>query len=672
MKEQSLILVVDDEPTILGLVKEVLEAAGHLVDTTADGTEALACLQARAYDLVLTDMLMPEMGGMELAQHLRLHHPKTLVIILTGYASYQEAVAAVKLGAFDYLTKPLQPEILQHAVARALEYQRLGRATRDLEAVFLGAEALGVQALDLVSGSREADLLAALKELDWQGQELKEVGLRFLEAARDLTGGTHSSIFLFDAASGQFSGLAALGPQAETRAAAVVPAFEGILGHVATSRRPLLVPDLSQDARFPLLPRRNSYHTDSFLIVPLSGNKFWGVLSLTDKADGKPFAPRDLFLAWLLGRILVAFLESREPWDEMPLPAPGPWLQQDLPLGLALLDQDFKVQHSNPALDRLAGGSAMGLIGPELFSRLGVSAQDRKKLKEAWDQVLSRQEPREFPAVRTAAAGGPFLFLGLRMVPIPGLDPGGPRGMLLVENVTEREQLKQRLHLFEHLAIMGKLTLCVAHELNNPLDGIRRYLSLALLKKDDPGEVERFLLEAQKGLQRMSLSLKSLMFSVNPWKGPAKAADSLVNLLNEAVKIMMFQASDQRVEVALDLPFEGQDLKVESDLYHVFINVIKNALQALPQGGTLRITGQPWPEGVGVTFADSGPGLSSEELEKIFQPFYSTKEGAQGLGLGLPICQKILARYGGRLVVESAPGQGTRVTVVLPRGRKES
>ena len=71
-----------------------------------------------------------------------------------------------------------------------------------------------------------------------------------------------------------------------------------------------------------------------------------------------------------------------------------------------------------------------------------------------------------------------------------------------MEDVTELEQLKQRLHLYEHLAIMGKLTLCVAHELNNPLDGIRRYLSLALMKKDDPAEVERYLTEVQKGFRR--------------------------------------------------------------------------------------------------------------------------------------------------------------------------
>ena len=134
----------------------------------ANGKEALAKLQAHAYDLVLTDMMMPEMGGMELVQYLRLNHPETLVIVFTGYANYQDAVEAVKLGAFDYLSKPLQPEILRHAIERALEYQRLCRSQRDLETVFQGAEALGWQALELVSSTPEAAILGALKEAAWE------------------------------------------------------------------------------------------------------------------------------------------------------------------------------------------------------------------------------------------------------------------------------------------------------------------------------------------------------------------------------------------------------------------------------------------------------------------------------------------------------------------------
>jgi CheY-like chemotaxis protein len=86
MKDQPLILVVDDEPEILALAKEILGSMGH-VEVCASGKEAVAKLQAHNYDLVLTDMLMPEMGGMELIQYLRLNQPETLAIVFTGHAN---------------------------------------------------------------------------------------------------------------------------------------------------------------------------------------------------------------------------------------------------------------------------------------------------------------------------------------------------------------------------------------------------------------------------------------------------------------------------------------------------------------------------------------------------------------------------------------------------------
>jgi signal transduction histidine kinase len=154
--------------------------------------------------------------------------------------------------------------------------------------------------------------------------------------------------------------------------------------------------------------------------------------------------------------------------------------------------------------------------------------------------------------------------------------------------------------------------------------------------------------------------------SANPLKAPP-TPDNLQGLLQDAVKIMMFQASDQRVRVSLHVPRQFIEVPVDGDLYHVFVNIIKNALQAMPHGGKLKVDGEVSPRDIAVHFQDSGPGLTADELGQIFQPFYSTKDGTQGLGLGLPICRKILERYAGQLMVESQPGQGTRVTILLPR-----
>jgi PAS domain S-box-containing protein len=664
MKKQPIILVVDDEPAILELVKNILVPAGYLVNTATNGKEALAAIQAHPYDLVLTDMIMPQMGGMELVQYLRLHHPETLVIVFTGFASYQDAVDAVKLGAFDYLPKPLQPEILRHAIERALDYQGLLRSQRDLETVFQGAESLGWQALELVSTTPESAVLKELREQTWQQQDLKEVGRIFLEAARKLLQVTNSSIFLHDAVRGQFSGLAALGPDSEDKSGAMITA-EGVMGYVATHRRPLLVPDLSRDSQLALLPRRTTYQTNSFMVIPLTGYKFWGVINLADREDKNPFSSRDLFLGWLMGRLLVEILEAREAPEEVFIPSLTTWITKEISVGMAFSDQDLKVVQSNPALERMVCVAKANLVGQHLLFSLGLSATDRESLERAYQQVLASQEPREFFALKSAPQNKAVRYLAIKMYPVPD-ERSSLRGLVLVEDVTEAEQLKQRLELYEHLAIMGKLTLCVAHELNNPLDGIRRYLSLAVIKKEDPASVERYLTEAQKGLQKMALSIKSLMFSANPFKGSPRASDTVLNLLQDAIKIMMFQASDQRVQVNFSASPELEKIVTEADLYYVFINIIKNALQAMPQGGRLEVNCSLHDCQVEISFQDTGIGVAPEEMAHIFQPFYSTKEETQGLGLGLPICQKILARYDGRLAVESQRGQGATVRVLLP------
>ncbi|MFA5110878.1 MAG: response regulator [Desulfobaccales bacterium] len=664
MKKQPLILIVDDEPTILELVKDILRPSGYLVNTASNGKEALAAIDAHPYDLVITDMIMPQMGGMELVQYLRLNHPETLVIVFTGFASYQDAVDAVKLGAFDYLSKPLQPEILRHAIERALDYQRLCRSQRDLETVFQGAEALGWQALDLVSTTPEAAILADLRERAWTQKDLKEVGRAFLESARELLQVTNSSIFLYDAVRGQFSGLAALGPDSEAKTGAMITA-EGVMGYVATHRRPLLVPDLSRDSQLALMPRRSSYQTNSFMVIPLTGYKFWGVINLADRLDKKPFGPRDLFLGWLMGRLLIEILEAREAPEEVSIPSLTTWITKEIPVGMAILDQAALVVQANPALERMVGLPKGDLVGRDIFACLGFAPADRDILAQACGQVLASQEPREFFSLKSTGKDNVARYLGVKIFSVPD-ERSCPRGLVLVEDVTEAEQLKQRLELYEHLAIMGKLTLCVAHELNNPLDGIRRYLSLALLKKDDPESVTRYLTEAQKGLNKMSLSIKSLMFSSNPFKAPPRASDTLQNLLQDAIKIMMFQASDQRVQIVSNTPPEFEKIVSEADLYYVFINIIKNALQAMPQGGRLEVAASRSDKQLEISFQDTGSGLSPEELEHIFQPFYSTKEATQGLGLGLPICQKILERYDGRLKVESQSGRGTKIRVILP------
>ena len=124
---QGSILVVDDSGAVRENLCELLSAEGYEVEGCAGGKKALQFLQERAYDLVLTDLSMPEVDGMAVLTYLVNHFPETGCIIITGYGTIQTAVDAMRLGAYDYLCKPVEPREILVVIDRALEHQRLRR-----------------------------------------------------------------------------------------------------------------------------------------------------------------------------------------------------------------------------------------------------------------------------------------------------------------------------------------------------------------------------------------------------------------------------------------------------------------------------------------------------------------------------------------------------------------
>ena len=138
------ILVVDDEPDIRILVQEILQDEDYQVATAENGIAARAALRERRPDLVLLDLKLPDMDGMNVLKEIRREKPELHVIIMTGYASVASAVEVMKLGAFDYLPKPFEPDDLKKAVGRAFERRnRLGQGEDTLEAQRIGGLELG-------------------------------------------------------------------------------------------------------------------------------------------------------------------------------------------------------------------------------------------------------------------------------------------------------------------------------------------------------------------------------------------------------------------------------------------------------------------------------------------------------------------------------------------------
>jgi DNA-binding NtrC family response regulator len=127
------ILVIDDVLAVRQSLQEILGAEGYEVETAPDGESGLQRVKDQPFDLVLTDLALPGLGGMDILKYLVRHQPECSCIIITGYGTIQNSVAAMRLGAYDYLCKPVDPQELRLVVARALEHRRLRRENLQLK-----------------------------------------------------------------------------------------------------------------------------------------------------------------------------------------------------------------------------------------------------------------------------------------------------------------------------------------------------------------------------------------------------------------------------------------------------------------------------------------------------------------------------------------------------------
>ncbi|AEB09354.1 response regulator [Desulfobacca acetoxidans] len=679
MPKSAKILVVDDESAVLEIIRKILVDRGYIVDVASNGLEALKFLEKSRYDLVLSDVKMPEIDGLELLQQIGLLYPDLTTVMLSAFATIRDAVAAIKLGAFDYIAKPVYPEDLLYSIERALKFNELRQATQELEWTLKGAEALGLQVLELAPEADEFQILESIRQEAKQIEDLNQLSEIFLQGAQKITMASRGSIFLFDQEGIHLKCTARSDNQNYDIDLKSIRPGEGVMGYVLQTGRPLLVADVALEPRFYHHQKRKRYATNSFVVAPIIGEKSWGVINLADRCDLKEFSPRELFLVWLLARIFAENLQHREyeaksrsidallkssRAELIDVRECFDHLSTPVSMGLAVVDQNLKICYLNPTFVRLCD-RRKSRVGSEIFSFMkGLSSSDHKRLQQCFERIFQGEKAIDCGRIAMAHAehGNSICLAQLMRFDSPAL---GQQIMIVLEDITEISQMQQRLALYEHLAIMGKLSTCVVHELNNPLDGVKRYISLAQLKKDSSEDVARYLSEAQKGLQKMSLAISSILNVANPNR-ILKTQDTLLSQLREAVKILLLQTKEQRVEIVLSTAPIFEEISFGTDLYTVFVNLIKNAIQAMSEGGKVEIIGQERKDDLEIHFKDNGPGIDPKNLENIFKPFFTTKSEGQGLGLGLAICQKIVARYHGHISLQSVLGQGSDFIVRLP------
>jgi len=235
----------------------------------------------------------------------------------------------------------------------------------------------------------------------------------------------------------------------------------------------------------------------------------------------------------------------------------------------------------------------------------------------------------------------------------------------MVEARTQELQAAQaQLVRSEKLAALGRLAAGVAHEVNNPLQPILNCLEVAIedIEAQQTVDVE-VLRVAEKEVQRIKSIVTRLLDFARPSTGEMGEID-VHELVSEVLMLAGKQLERMKVRVHKHLapvpPLIGNPIQLKQ----VILNLVLNAMEAMPQGGDLTITVEDTETGVSITVEDTGTGMDSQTVARIFEPFYSTKE--DGTGLGLAVSYGIVEGHGGQIHVESSPGQGSRFTVWLP------
>jgi len=330
-----------------------------------------------------------------------------------------------------------------------------------------------------------------------------------------------------------------------------------------------------------------------------------------------------------------------------------------LPIGVIVLDRDATVLGANSCAhtmvdpDGLAGddrGHGTGLLLP---------ADLREQLKTVIDSGNGR--------ILEGSAAFKGAAERFRLSGLPVDDPQASIACVLtIEDRSDVAEMQKHVADADRLAALGNLASKVAHELNNPLDGILRYVNLAMRTVEEHGLEKpcEYLEQCRRGLMRMVQIVSELLeFSRRTYASLETA--SVEKVIEEALRAMESRAEAQGVKLTRD--FGEVPAQVRSrNLFQVFCNIAKNALDVMPNGGELNVSTGLTSGMVAVRFRDTGCGFDHVNAESMFEPFYTTKREGRGTGLGLAICKDIVERQDGRITAENAPDGGSIFTVWLP------
>jgi PAS domain S-box-containing protein len=339
---------------------------------------------------------------------------------------------------------------------------------------------------------------------------------------------------------------------------------------------------------------------------------------------------------------------------------------ESINVGLLAVDLEGRVTRLNSALEEildLSRSQAVGKRVEDLFSEdfsdtlRQVLGNDRWRLKEI----------RNIYKIHTATFVGRPLVLNIAIAPLQ--DSQEQTGALVVlEDVTSRVRLEEQLQQREKLSSIGLLAAGVAHEVNTPLTGVSSYtqMLLGMLSETDPKHA--LLLKVRRQAERATNIVNNLLNFSRTGDASEFSELDIARVLDDTLQLLEPQLRGNQITIVRDYDPEAPPVIGNSGkLQQVFTNLLLNARDAIPFGGSIRISTLPADDdSLTIEIVDSGIGIAPENVAKIYDPFYTTKGVGRGTGLGLAVSYGIVQEHSGHISVESTPGHGTTFRITIP------
>ncbi len=331
-------------------------------------------------------------------------------------------------------------------------------------------------------------------------------------------------------------------------------------------------------------------------------------------------------------------------------------------LGILTTDDMSRAVSCNSAFLELAGQSREALMGQafeDIFRARQLVNQRQTKSGFIIEGVFLNSE-------------GQALELEIQNTPLRTRENEVYGTLFLVEDIREKKRFNEKIMQQEKLASIGLLAAGVAHEINTPLTGIASY-SQMLISQPGLDEDQRELLDLIQGQSKRAARIVNELLNFSRKGDGPKVRVDLVRVLQQTLRFLGHQIQKRNVSVQVEpAPEPAEIIGYDNQIQQVFVNLIVNAMDAMPEGGTLTVSFAHRAGTVVVSLSDTGVGMDEETRSSIFDPFFTTKEVGKGTGLGLAVVFNILRGHDAVVEVESQLGQGTTFQLSFPRAPRET